>query len=254
MADVASLIPQAGAVLAGKASGIGNLLAGILAGRQAKKLQKTPLEDWKKMMGFQEYEVPEAYEQYRDLLGLQRRQEMPGMTEQKQLIEEGTAATLSGAQNLDAGGAAAVLLGAGQDRLRALRQLGIAASQYRDTAQQRYTQAVGQGAQYQQQAYEYNQWLPWQMKMNEQMGLRGQGQQMMASGFDQMMGSEIQGADLASQQMWFNRMYPQQGGGPTNASPGINPNWQMQPPPGYMPQMNMPPPNWNVPYNYNIGQ
>jgi len=123
-------------------------------------------------------------------------------------VESTYASTLSGAQNLDASSAAAVLLGASQNRMNALRQLGVMASQYGQQTREAYTQAVGQGAQYEDRAYEYNQWLPWQMKMNEMMGLRNQGQQMMSEGFDQFMGAGIQGSNQMSQQMWYDRMNP----------------------------------------------
>ena len=258
MADATALVGQAAATASGRFSGIANLFAGIFANRRAKKLQKGGVDKWKASMGFEDYTTPEAYGEYKDyqkdLLTLSGRQEMPGYSQQRQDINAATASTLSSAQNLGGADSAAVLLGAGQDRLRALRGLGLEALRYgqnqQNMARQNYGQAIGMGAQYEDKAFDYNQWLPQQMFANTIMGERNMGNQLMSTGFDQMMGANIQGANMANQQQWANNLTPQQG---VNQGGGMNPAWQG-------PQYNY---NQNslglsnnnqYPYNFSTGQ
>lgn len=151
-------------------AGLGNLITGVMTGRRGKKIAEMGMDEWKKKRGFEEYKTPESYTQALDLMKKETRKQMPGYTEMKQGIEEAGAVSRSAASNLTGADAAAVLLGEQQNKLSALRQLGLAAAQYRQGAQQNYIAGVGQGAQYENQAYEYNQWLPWQMKLNEQQG------------------------------------------------------------------------------------
>jgi len=229
-----SLISSAGASVMGQASGIGNMIAAIIAGKQGKKLGKMSTEEWKKETDFDDFTTPQSY---LDLLGLSKtmaRQEMPGLQAMRGDIAQSTSQALSGAQNLDPGSSAAVLLGAQQNRLSALRQLGIMASQYQSGQQENYRQAIGQGAQYEQQAYEYNQWLPWQMKQNLQQGYQNMGMQMASTGFEQGLGAQIQGANIGSNQMMGWQPQQQQAVAPYTQfqNPAINQLGQQQVQPG----------------------
>lgn len=211
--------------------------AAIGYGQEAKRLGETTTEEWKEKTGFEEYQTPESYEQYKDLMGTMARQEMPGYTQMKKDIEATFGTTVGAGRNLGSAAQAAVLLGAGQDRLKALRQLGIAASQYQTGMQQQYAQAVGQGAQYEDMGYQYNQWLPWQMRMNEQTAARNASMQMGLDIADQAAAFGMQGANLFSQNQWMNRMIPQ------NVQHGMNPNFNF----GGYPQQ----PAWNTGWIYN---
>ena len=215
--------------LAGPALGIGTDRL-----MEAKDLSNTSIGDWKKQKGFQDYTTPQSYTDELGLRKTQTRQEMPGLSQQRQDINAATANTLSSAQNLGGADSAAVLLGAGQDRLRALRQLGIAASQYGSGRQEAYTQAVGRGAGYEDMAYQQNISIPWQTKQNEEMGYRNTGTQMIIGGLDKMAGVATQGMNLGAQQQWFNNMSPQQGQGynPYQGG-GMNPAWNPTVPSGY---------------------
>jgi len=224
MADVTALAGQAAAAASGRFSGIANLFAGIFANRRAKKLKEGGLDKWKESMDFTDYTIPQSYTDELGLRKTQMRQEMPGYSQHRQDIDSATASTLSSSQNLGGADSAAVLLGAGQDRLRALRGLGIQASQYGQRQQEGYTQAVGRGAQFENMAFDYNQWIPQQQFANTITAERNMGNQMMSSGFDQMLGAGIQGANMANQQQWYNNMQPQQGGG--NQGGSMNPAWQ----------------------------
>jgi len=259
MADISSLAGQASAQVMGKVGGIAKIFAGIFANRRAKKFKEGGVDKWKESMDFTDYTTPEAYGEYKDyqktLVGLSGRQEMPGYSQQKQDINAATASTLSSSQNLQGSDSAAVLLGAGQDRLRALRGLGIEATQYgqyqQNMARQNYGQAIAQGAQYEDKAFDYNKWIPQQQFANTITAERNMGNQMMSSGFDQMLGAGIQGANMANQQQWYNNMQPQQGGG--NQGGSMNPAWQG-------PQYNWNQNSWGqsnnnqYPYNFATGQ
>lgn len=188
-------------------------------------LSKMSTEDWKGETGFEDFQTPKSYLDYLGLSKTQTRQEMPGLQAMKGDIAQSTAQALSGAQNLDAGSSAAVLLGAQQNRLSALRQLGIAASQYRERQGEEYRQAIGQGSQYEQQAYEYNKWLPWQMKQNLQQGYNTASMDMTENLLDQGMAMGFQGANMNAMQNWYNNNNPygqNTGSVPTTYT---NPQW-----------------------------
>lgn len=176
--------------------------------QKGRAIEGQSLEQYKEKRDFPEYETPQSYKDFLGLTKTQARQQMPGYTQMKEDIGASAAQTLSQASRMDTSSATAALLGTQQNRMRALRQLGVMASQYQTQAQQRYTQAVGAGAPYEESGYQYNQWLPWQMKMNEQMGREMAGQQMTSNLLDQMMAFSFQGANLAGQQNWYNQMNP----------------------------------------------
>jgi len=219
--------------------------------RGADDMAKMPTDEWKKRMGFQDYTTPQSYTDELGLRKTQARQEMPGFSQQRQDINAATASTLSGAQNLGGTDSAAITIAAGEQRLRALRNLGIAASQYGERQREGYTQAVGRGAQFENQAFDYNTWLPQQMKLNLQQGLGTAGEDQMSQATDMGVGMLFQGANLANigqmgqgqQQQGYN---PYQGG-------GMNPAWQG---PQYNYGQNQwgPSNNNQYPYNFNTGQ
>ena len=127
---------------AGAAGGIGQTVMGAIDRSKSKKIRNQRIEQWKRKMGFEEYTTPESYEKYRDLLGVQMRQEMPGATAMRQDIAQTTAAGLSGVRQVAQGAdAMAGVLGLMGDRQRSLRQLGIEASRYGQQRQAAYTQA-----------------------------------------------------------------------------------------------------------------
>lgn len=155
-----------------------------------------------------EYKVPESYDKFLGLQQTRQRQEMPGLAAQRADINQSTAATLSGAQNLGGADAAAVLLGANQDRMRALRQLGIAASQYRDQAQRDYAAALAGRSQYEDKAFEYNQWIPyqWERQSLENQQMSWQNRAWQAQDLGAAVG--IQGANMFNNAMYGMQMNP----------------------------------------------
>lgn len=198
------------AAIAGGVAGLGQIGFGIADRIKSNKLKKMSIEDYKKQIGFDDYTTPDSYEKMRDLIGLRSRQEMPGSEAMRQDIAQTTAAGLGAVGQVAQGAdAMAGVLGLMQDRQRSLRQLGIAASQYQSQAQLQHAQAIGQGAQYEDKAFEYNQWLPGQMKANEVMGLRGAGNQGIVSGLDTIGAAGIQYGNMQAMDQWYNRMNQQ---------------------------------------------
>ena len=241
-----------GAIIAGIAAalpGVGTGIQQIIQSNQNKKrgqaITGMSTDEWKKQMGAVDYTIPEGYGEYKDyqkqLLGLSGREQMPGQDAMRQDINASGATALSGAQNLGGADAAAVLLGVNQDRQKSLRQLGIMSSQYQsqqqNQARQNYGQAIGMGAQYEDKAFDYNTWLPQQMKWNQAMDYQNLATQQAASGFDQFSGGVTQGANIWANQQYYNSMQPQQPqGAQQGATPGtgsMNSSWQPKIPSNY---------------------
>lgn len=148
-------------------------------------------------------EVPKSVDQYINLSRNLARQEMPGASQMRQDIAQTNASMLSSASQAGSGfDTMAAVLAAGQNRMNALRQMGIAAAQYTAGQQQQYAQAVASRAPWEQQQFEYNQWLPWQMRKNEAQDLMNTGLQMKYSGADIGAAAWTQGANMASQGLW----------------------------------------------------
>ena len=232
-----SLLPAIAASASGIGAGLANLITGVMVGKQGKKLSKMSTDKWKEKVGMPEYSTPESFKDYQELMRLRSRQEMPGYGEAKQAIEETTATGLGQLGQLGSGSdRMAGLLGLMGDRRRALRQLGLSAMQYQDRAKRDYIGSVGQGAQYEDRAWEMNEYNPWQIKQNLQQGYQNAAMGMMSGGFEQMMGATTEGANLWAQQDWFNRMNPQGQGGQQPPQGGMNPAWNPSVPPGYYQQ------------------
>jgi len=179
-------------------------------------------------------EVPKSVDDYINLARKQSRSEMPGSTEMRQDIAETQASTLSSASQAGQGAdAMAAILSSGQNRMKALSQMGIAAAQYSSGKQDQYAQAVGQRAPWEQQQFEYNQWVPWQQKKNEITSMRNLGMSMIAGGGDMSAAAAISGSNSLNQGLWSLSNNPnitsafqgsgQQGG--QQITGGMNPNW-----------------------------
>ena len=133
------------------------------------------------------------------------RQGMPGYDAISQGIDS-TAATSMGASARAAGSQVGAQAGANlalNKRRRDIRQLGIAAQQYRDRAEFQSGQATKSRAPYEMAQYEYNEWLPWQIAKNEIAGIRGTGQQQLMTGLDQGAAAGIHTANLFAQNQYY---------------------------------------------------
>jgi len=169
------------------------------------------------------YNVPESYDKFLDYARTMVRQESPGYSLQKADIEQSSATALGSAQNLSGADAAAVTLGVNQDRLRALRMLGIQAAQYQDQRQKYYAGALAGRAQYEDQMFQYNQWIPWQQQMNRAMGYENMGRNAVYGSYDVGGAIGVQGANMLAQNSWSQFQNPN-----SAYNQGLN-YWQPQP-------------------------
>jgi len=146
------------------------------------------------------FEVPTSQIAFEEGMRKRTRQDMPGMDAINQSIESsistgrGAAARASGSQVGAMGGSNASLI----SRKKQLRQLGISNDQFKSQAQTEYGGAVKSRGQYEQNQFEYNKWLPWQIAQNEIASMVGYGQQKLMSGMDNASAAAIYGSSLLS--------------------------------------------------------
>ena len=199
----------------------------------------------------------EMSEGMNDYVSLQERlagSQMPGQDAMAGEIRQSTAQGLSGVRQLASseGSAMSGMLGMLDQERRSMRSLGAQALQWQSGQQQQLGQAYLQQGQAQDRLWETNEYLPWQMGMNQAEALRSSGQQNIYGGLDQIGASAIQGANInATNQMYGNMMdtWGSTGNGtipyPANNGP-VAPNpWANQ--------QNMPISGQSYNYNYNQG-
>jgi hypothetical protein len=215
-----------GSAVQQKALNLGKTLFGgwqaLRANRDIKKLrQNRPI-----------YETPESATQ---ALGLSRQMaygEMPGRDYAEQRLGRATAAGVR--QTGRMAGSSSAALGAVTDiygrQLDAERELGYNAALYRAQMMQNYQGQLGQMANYEDQAFNINQWIPYQQRMNELQEQRMSGMQNMWGGMNQgaqtnanMMGTMYQSNALQGMMpQWGQGLQPQGNAGQPQQSPWMN--------------------------------
>lgn len=146
------------------------------------------------------FEVPTSQIAFEEGMRKRTKQDMPGIDAINQSIESsistgrGAAARASGSQVGAMGGSNASLV----NRKKQLRQLGISNDQFKSQAELEYGGAVKSRGQYEQNQFEYNKWLPWQIAQNEIASMVGYGQQKLMSGMDNASAAAIYGSSLLS--------------------------------------------------------
>jgi hypothetical protein len=134
-----------------------------------------------------EFQVPSSYDQYTSLLKERAGQQMPGYDDMSSDIQQQAAANATGVTQLTSGPEAVMGINSVyNNQANQLRDLGMRASQWQQEQEMRYLGAQQGRGELEQQQFEYNQWLPWQIQKNEIASLRGAGNQMVASGMDNL--------------------------------------------------------------------
>jgi len=196
------------AILAGGAIFKG--ISALSARHKAKKMQKEG-ESYLKQAAKKEQalgappkmEIPKSVDQYINLARTMARQELPGAAQMRQDIAQTNAATLSTASQVGSGAdTMAAVLSAGQNKMRALNQLGIAAAEYTAGKQSEYGQAIASRAPWENQMWQQNQFYPWQVGKNEAMDQRNIGLQMKYQGMDMASAAGTQFWNGLSQDAW----------------------------------------------------
>ena len=148
----------------------------ISANRQLRDLRKNrPI-----------YETPESATKALGLAEQMSRSDMPGMDYAESKLGRATAA---GARRVgQMAGSTSQALGAMTDiygrQLDAERELAYQNALYRQQAMMNYQGQLGQMAQYEDQAFNINKWMPYQTQMNELMDKRNAGVQNLWSGIE----------------------------------------------------------------------
>lgn len=122
---------------------------------------------------------------------------MPGYDAMQAGIMDEAAANATGVAQLTSGPEA--VMGTSSvynNQANQLRDLGMRASQWQQEQEMRYLGAQQGRGELEQQQFEYNKWLPWQIEKNEIASLRGAGQQMQASGLDTLGATGMQAASM----------------------------------------------------------
>lgn len=146
-----------------------------------------------------QFEIPSSYDKYTKLMKERSEQQMPGYDAMSTDIQEQAAANATGVSQLSSGPQAIMNMDAVYgDQATQLRDLGMRASEWQNQAQMGYQQAQYGRGQLEQQQFEYNEWLPWQIQKNEIASLRTAGQQMSASGSDNMGAAGVSAASMFS--------------------------------------------------------
>ncbi len=125
-----------------------------------------------------EYEIPEAQQQQLALYkGLSNQSRMPGQTQMEDQINASTSTGLAAMQGA-AGSAQDILAGASNmagNQNRQLAGLGIESSRQRRQAEGLYGQSLGQMAQYQDQAFNLNEMVPFMNEVEKKEALMASG-------------------------------------------------------------------------------
>ena len=144
-----------------------------------------------------EYQVPESYDRYTQMMRDRAQQQMPGYETMQEDIMGQSAANATGVGQLSSGPEAVMGTGlAYQDASNQLQDLGLRAATYKQGNQQAYAGAVQGRSPYETMEYEYNQWIPWQIGMNEAMSMRNAGMGAQQSGSDTMGAAAMTGLSM----------------------------------------------------------
>lgn len=157
------------------ATGIGGLIQGGLGLFQQKKGEEARQEA---MANQPQFQTPAAINEltamYGDYLSeVQGREEMPGQAQIESNIRESTAGGISSIRetarsSTEALGATTDVIG---QEIESIQQLNVQAAQQKARqelqAMQMYGGALQQQAQYEQQEFMYNEYMPWQTRLNE---------------------------------------------------------------------------------------
>ena len=161
-----------------------------------------------------QYETPVSLEQMTSLYGnylarVERTRGFPGQRQMEQDLSEQTSSRIRDIRETARSSTEA--LGATTDlisrEIEMLQQLDIQGAKYAAEqqlqARQMYGQALGQQAQYEDRAWQYNEWMPWRTELAQAQAQYRGGQRTMESGLSDIVGTFGQAAKLEAQANWF---------------------------------------------------
>jgi hypothetical protein len=188
----ASAIPQ-----------IGKIGMGLFQSRKAKKLsEKYNLEDRPRAS------MTEGFNQYLSQAERMAGSDLPGRDILEGDIRQSTSKGLTSARQLASteSSAMAGMLGLMEQERASMRRLGAQALQWQAQQQQNLSQAYLRKGQEEQRIWKTNEWMPWQMGMNQAESFRKAGRQNIFSGLEGLSAAAIQGAGMANQNQMYDKM------------------------------------------------
>jgi len=167
---------------AGVAEGITGIMMAYGGAETIKKAQKGINEQW---AAYPEYEIPSSIITSTDLMRRRAQQGLPGEDLIAANIQAQTAQGVSGAREVatsaaDLMGATTSLYG---NQTQAMRDLQIESARQKAINQQQYAQALNLKAQYEEQAFKYNEYIPWSIRMNELQAMKQSGMDLVTEGW-----------------------------------------------------------------------
>ena len=180
-------ITVAGAMLGGSiiqgAMGLGQTILGGVQRRKAKR----GLENLK----MPTYEIPDSIGQMVDIARRRSQSDMPGLgtmlSEQSSRTTAGVQASALAASSQSDLAAATRNLYA--EEMRGARQLGMMSAEYRSNMEQQYMNTLGQQAQFEDRAFQINQMMPYEQKVQRYMSDLGVSGANIGAGIGNMVGA-----------------------------------------------------------------
>lgn len=220
----------AGMAIAGGAQLLTGAAQSIIGGINKRKGR----EEVERLMANQpQFETPESVGELSELYGdylrdIESRETLPGQAGMESQLRESTARGVRDVRETARSSTEA--LGATTDiasrEIESLQQFEIEAARQQARqelqATQMYGQALSQEAQYEAQAWKYNEWMPWRTKVASAQGRGIGGQQTLQAGIGNMVSGATQFGTSALMGGLKNV-----GGGDSGSTTGVTPSWGM---------------------------
>lgn len=170
----------------GMGAGVAEGFTGIgMAWGGAEMTEKAQKEINKQWDLYPTYEIPTSIVTATDLMRQRAQQGLPGEELIAANLQAQTAQGVSASR--EAATSAADLLGATTNlygtQTQAMRDLQIASARQKSLNQQQYAQALNTMAQYEEQAFKYNEYIPWGIRMNELQANKQAGMDLVTEGW-----------------------------------------------------------------------
>jgi len=187
--------------IAGMGAGVAEGFTGIMmAWGGAEEMEKASKDIKKQWELYPSYEIPTSIVSATDLARQRSMQGLPGEELIASQIQQQTAQGVSASR--EAATSAADLLGAttnlyGQQS-QAMTDMYIQSARQKAMNQESYIQALNTQAQYEEQAFKYNEYIPWGIKMNELQANKQAAMDLVTEGFSTQAASYETFAGAAS--------------------------------------------------------
>jgi hypothetical protein len=172
----------AGALIAGGIGLVQTIAGGVQRGRAKRDLDKLQMP---------KYEMPESVSQMVDIARRRAGSQMPGLDTMRADLSARTtggvqASALAASSQSDLAAATRELYA---EEMRGARQLGVMSAEYQAQREMELMGALGQQGQYEDRAFQINQMLPYEQKLQRYMSDLGTGGANIGAGIGNMLGA-----------------------------------------------------------------